>query len=115
MPLQMMWSPRENLYRGQAQDGTVMTVEEPAMLEALKQAGKGVFEADWWSETLPSVLERWGLHARRWTDDVTQMPRVHYSLGVPSPPSQRDLEEELKATTGPLNARLIARKKGEGD
>ena len=107
---QMMWSIRESLYRGQATDGTVVTVEEPAMMEALKQAGKGIYETDWWRETLPVVLERWGLVAKRWTDDATGMPRAHYTLGTPSVPR---LEDELKHTTGPLNARLIARKKEE--
>src|SRR5687768_3848599 len=105
---QMMWSALESLYRGQATDGTVVTVEEPAMMEALKQAGKGIFDADWWRETLPVVIERWGLTARRWTDEATGMPRAHYRLGTPTVPH---LEEASRHTTGTLSERLLAKKK----
>ena len=106
---QMMWSVLESHYRGQATDGAVVTVEEPAMTEALKQAGKGVFEADWWRETLPVTLERWGITARRWTDESTDMPRAHFRLGTPTVPQL----EEMQQASGPLSARLISRKKEE--
>jgi hypothetical protein len=107
---QLMWDVLESQYRGQASDGAVLTVEEPAMTEALKQAGKGVFEADWWRETMPVTLERWGITARRWTDEATGMPRVHYRLGTPTVP---DLDDALRRTTGSLSERLISRKKEE--
>jgi hypothetical protein len=105
---QMMWSAVESLYRGQATDGTVVTVEEPAMMAALKQAGKGIFDTDWWQETLPAILERWGLTSRRWIDEATDMPRAHYRLGAPTEPH---LEEVSRLTTGSLSERLLARKK----
>lgn len=104
----MMWSPRESLYRGQATDGTVITVDEDAMNAALKQAGKGIFETDWWIETLTRILLHWGIYSRRWIDEATKVPRIHFKLDQPKPPNP--LEEQI-ATTGPLNARIMTRKK----
>lgn len=104
----MMWSPRESLYRGQASDGTVITVDEDAMTTALKKAGNGIFETDWWIETLTRVLEHWGIFSKRWMDDITNVPRMHFRLGEPT---SVDPLEELKATTGPLGSRLLTRKK----
>ena len=81
MPQQMMWSARENLYRGQATDGTVITVDQDAMNTALKQAGNGIFETDWWVETLTRILEHWGIFSKRWLDDITNMPRNALQVG----------------------------------
>ena len=108
MAQQMMWSAWESLYRGQGSDGTVITVDEDAMNTALKQAGKGIFDSDWWLETLARVLEHWGIFSKRWTDDATHMPRMHFRLGQPKP---EDPFEAQLANTGPLNARILTRKR----
>ncbi len=108
----MMWSQREALYRGQASDGTVITVDEDAMQAALKKAGNGIFETDWWVETLARVLERWGVFSKRWLDEATQVPRVHFRFNQPRPATP--LEEQQIEGTGPLNARILSRRK-EGE
>ena len=112
MSQQMMWSQREDLYRGQAEDGTVITVDDDAMREALKKAGNGIFESDWWVETLVRVLEHWGIYSKRWLDEATQVPRMHFRLDQPKPLDP--VEEQMIAGTGPLASRLLARKKSEG-
>jgi hypothetical protein len=110
MPSQMMWNVIESLYRGQATDGTVVTVDEPAMMAAQKQAGKGVYDTDWWRETLPVTLDRWGLAAKRWVDDATGMPRAHYTLSQPEGSSASDAG---RRTSGSLRDRLSMGKQGE--
>jgi hypothetical protein len=104
----MMWSPRESRYRGQATDGTVITVDEDAMQAALKQAGNGIFETDWWVETLTRILTHWGIYSRRWIDEATKVPRMHFKLDQPKPTNP--MEEKIE-TTGPLSARIMTRKK----
>lgn len=105
----MMWSARETLYRGQASDGTVITVDEDAMQSALKKAGNGIFETDWWVDTLTRVLEHWGIFSRRWLDEATQVPRMHFRLGDPKPTTP--LEKQQIDGTGPLSARILTRKR----
>jgi hypothetical protein len=107
----MMWSPTEALYRGQASNGTVITVDEEAMHIALKQAGKGIFETDWWVETLTRVLEHWGIFSKRWLDEATRVPRMHFRLAQSKSTAS---SQEQPATTGPLSSRITARKKEEG-
>ena len=104
----MMWSAWEGLYRGQASNGTVITVDEDAMNVALKQAGKGIFETDWWTETLTRILDHWGIYSKRWTDEITGVPRLHFHLSKPKPSPPQG---EQIATTGPLGSRIGARKK----
>lgn len=99
MAQQIMWSQVEALYRGQATDGAVVTVAEDAMMLAHRKAGMGVYEADWWVETLTQVLEHWGVYCKRWVDPATQTPRLHFSLGSPKPDIQ---------STGPLSARIMS-------
>ncbi len=108
MPQQMMWNVREAVYRGQASDGTVITVDEDAMSTALKKAGNTIFESDWWVETLIRVLEHWGIFSKRWIDDVTNVPRMHFKLAEPKPVEPH--EEKMIEGTGPLSARIISRK-----
>ena|SRR5687768_18516072 len=108
MAQQIMWSPRESVYRGQATDGTVITIEEPAMSKALKEAGNSIYEADWWRETLTVTLQRWGIMGKSWMDDVTATPRVHYSLGEPTRPEPDEVQQHM---SGPLSTRLLSRKK----
>jgi hypothetical protein len=110
MPSQMMWNVVERLYRGQATDGTVVTVDESAMQAAQKQAGKGIYETDWWRETLPVTLERWGLVAKRWVDEATGMPRAHYSLGAAENSPAPDVG---RRASGSLLDRLSTGKQGE--
>src|SRR5512146_2993762 len=76
----ILWNQVEAVYRAQANSGDVITVDEDAMQRALVNAGNAVFDTEWWVEALPSVLEHWSLGSRRWMDQVTGMPRVHYRL-----------------------------------
>ncbi|MDQ3703852.1 MAG: hypothetical protein M3437_01270 [Chloroflexota bacterium] len=101
MARNMMWNELEGQYRGQAEQGEVVTVAEDAMKLAHKRAGNWAFEADWWVETLTRVLEHWGLFSKRWVDPATQVVRVHFTLGEPksSGPS---------LPTGPLSARIMS-------
>ena len=91
----ILWNQVEAIYRGQANSGDIITVDEDAMQRALVNAGNVVFDSEWWVETLPNVLEHWSLGSRRWMDQVTGMPRVHYRL-VP--------EEAPKGRTGPFSS-----------
>lgn len=100
MTQRMMWIQREDAYRGQAADGTVITVAEDAMALAQKKAGNGIYEADWWAETLTRVLEHWGVYCKRWTDPASQVPRLHFTLGEPGP--------DKPTPTGPLSARIMS-------
>lgn len=77
----MMWNQHQDIYRGQATDGTVVTVDQEVMTLAIKKAGKGVYESDWWVESLERVLSHWGISARRWIDATTHTPRAHFSMG----------------------------------
>src|SRR5438105_3020251 len=108
MAQQIMWSYTDRLYRGQAGDGTVVTVTEEAMDVALKKAGKGVFESDWWTETLTVVLEHWGIYGKRWADPATAMPRLHFVKGEPKPDS---MATNPKMASSPLSTRILERKK----
>lgn len=99
MAQRMMWNLVETLYRGQASDGAVITVVEDAMKLAHQKAGFGVYDADWWVETLTQVLEHWGIYCKRWVDPTAQTPRLHFTLGEPKPDIQ---------STGPLSARILS-------
>jgi hypothetical protein len=109
-----MWNPFEAQYRGQASTGEVVTVDEDVMNHALKKAGTGVFEVDWWIESLQNVLEHWGYQAKRWTDPTTQMPRVNYSFaqrgavaeGEHTHPTTSGILHKL-TNSGPLTTRLL--------
>jgi hypothetical protein len=81
MPQQMMWNVVERTYRGQAPDGTVVTVDEDAMNLALQKAGKTVFETEWWLDALAPVLQHWGLAGASSIDLATNVPRLHFALG----------------------------------
>lgn len=102
MPQQIMWDRIAEIYRGQAENRTVVTIDREAMEMAVKKAGNTVFEADWWTETLPSVLAHWGIHSKRWTDEATRVPRLHFSMLEPG-------EEPGANTTasGPLSTRIL--------
>ncbi len=98
MAQQMMWNYSDEIYRGQADDGTIITVAEDAMRLALAKAGRQIFETEWWMETLTNVLEHWGIYSKRWVDDLTGMPRLDFSLGQAKQMPDR--------TSGPLSSRL---------
>jgi hypothetical protein len=100
---QLMWNPFEGQYRGQASTGVIVTVDEDVMNHAIKKAGTGVFEVDWWVENLQDVLRHWGFESKRWTDPVTQMPRVNYSF---APKGAVHSEGEQPSTTSGLLHRL---------
>lgn len=102
MPQMMMWSQVEAQYRGQATDGSVITVADEAMQLAHRKAGNSIYECDWWVETLTQVLERWGVYCKRWIDPASQVPRLHFSLGDPKSGVQ------TTQTTGPLSARIMS-------
>jgi hypothetical protein len=80
MAQRMMWNQFQGEYRGQATNGTVVTVEETVMDLALKKAGKGVFDSDWWIEALERVLNHWGINTQHWMDATTHTRRAHFSL-----------------------------------
>ncbi len=80
MAQRMMWNQFQAQYRGQATNGTVVTVDETVMALALKKAGKSVFDSDWWIETLERVLNHWGINTQRWVDATTNTRRAHFSL-----------------------------------
>src|SRR5687768_788570 len=100
MAQQMMWNAWLETFRGQATDGTIVTVEQEAMDLAHRKAGTAVYESDWWPETLTRVLEHWGIYHKKWTDDDTHTPRLHFTTTVPEKTS------ETKPASGPLSARL---------
>jgi hypothetical protein len=111
---QLMWNPFEAQYRGQATTGEVVTVDEDVMNQAIKKAGSGVFEVDWWLESLQDVLQHWGFQSKRWMDPVTGMPRVNYSMGPKGPAPQGDQAHTttsgiLRKLTGsgPLTTRIL--------
>ena len=111
MAQQLMWNQIEILYRGQATNGTVVTVEEQAMDKAQRNAGKSVYDTDWWVETLARVLEHWGIQTKQWIDNATRTPRLHFSLGEP----QSDLDQQSTSqqpastpSTGPLTSGPLA-------
>jgi hypothetical protein len=112
---QLMWNPFEGQYRGQASTGEVVTVDEDVMNHAIKKAGSGVFEVDWWIESLQDVLQHWGYQSKRWMDPVTQMPRVNYvfaNKGAGSHesehahPTTSGILHRL-TTSGPLTTRIL--------
>ncbi|MEO8287689.1 MAG: hypothetical protein ABI670_14775 [Chloroflexota bacterium] len=99
----IMWSQAEDLYRGQALMGAVITIDEPALQTALKHAGNSVFDTEWWVETLTVVMDRWGLKAKQWTDPATQVLRIHYRT---SDATQNGSGNQV--VTGPLTTRLLS-------
>ncbi|HET9496375.1 MAG TPA: hypothetical protein VFR15_19275 [Chloroflexia bacterium] len=110
---QLMWNPFEGQYRGQATTGEVVTVDEDVMNQAIKKAGSGVFEVDWWIESLQDVLQHWGFQSKRWMDPVTGMPRVNYSMGAKGPVPQGEQPHTTSGilhkltTSGPLTTRIL--------
>ena len=80
MAQQLMWDYQSSVFRGQAVNGTVVTVTEDAMNMAQRKAGKSVYETDWWLETLDTVLDGWGIEIKRWHDYVTAQNRADYTL-----------------------------------
>ena len=101
MAQSMMWNEFEGQYRGQATQGEVVTVAEDAMKLVHKKAGNGVFESDWWVETLTRILEHWGVYRKRWVDPATQVVRLHFTLGDPSP-------GDAPQTSNPLATRILS-------
>lgn len=101
MPQRMMLDQFEDLYRGQAAGGQVVTVDPDAMNLVHRKAGNGVFDPDWWVETLTRILEHWGVFCKRWTDPATLAPRMHFSVGQPKP----DFSSQA---SGPLSERLLS-------
>ncbi len=104
---QLMWNPNESMYRGQAPNGTVVTVTEEAMAVALKNAGKGVFEPEWWLETLERVLMHWGIASKHWIDEATRVPRVNYSI---SENAKQIAADDSRFPSGPLSTRILSNK-----
>jgi hypothetical protein len=104
----ILWNQVEAVYRAQANSGDVITVDEDAMQRAMVNAGNAVFDTEWWVEALPSVLEHWDLGSRRWMDQVTGMPRVHYRLlaEVPAADPTIPFTDQIKGT-GPLSTRIL--------
>jgi hypothetical protein len=107
----IIWNQVEAVYRGQSSTGAVITVDEDALQRALRNAGNAVFDSEWWLESLPVVLERWSLGSRRWMDQVTGMPRVHYRIVTDPPPQSRTgpfgNTGPLIKGTGPLTTRIL--------
>ncbi len=103
MAQQMMWDPITVIYRGQATDGTVVTVVQEAMELANKRAGRTVYDSDWWVETVQSTLEHWGLYARRWIDTASRVPRVEFSLGESKSATTQDQVKADAADNPPAN------------
>ncbi len=99
MAQHMMWDPIAQNYRGQATNGTVVTVDHDVMDMANKKAGKSVYDSDWWIETLAAVLEHWGIYGRRWVDAATKMPRINFS-------STQTTENEKSAAPSKENKQL---------
>jgi len=103
MAQQMMWNAWQDTFRGQASDGTIVTVEQEAMDIAHRKAGTAVYESDWWPETLTRVLEHWGIYHKKWLDEDTHNPRLHFTTSVLEKPN-----EIPKPASGPLSARLTS-------
>ncbi len=120
MAQQMMWDPIVGDYRGQAADGTVVTVVPEAMELANKRAGRTVYDSDWWVETVQSTLEHWGIYSRRWIDAASRVPRVEFSIGEPKSATTQDQakvdvadsptanEPGKIAGSGPLTNRIMS-------
>ena len=108
-----MWNPFEAQYRGQASTGEVVTVDEDVMNHAIKKAGSGVFDVDWWIESLQDVLQHWGYQSKRWIDPATQMPRVNYSFANKGAASQTEQPQHTSGflskltSSGPLTTRIL--------
>lgn len=102
-----MWSQAEELYRGQSLTGTVITIDEEALIVALKNAGNTVFDTEWWLETFTVVLERWGLKSKQWTDPATQVLRVHYRMANVAQPEPGSTMTPNQTGTGPLTTRIL--------
>ncbi len=102
MAQQMMWNTWQEAFRGQAGDGTIVTVEQEAMDLAHRKAGTSVYESDWWPETLTSILEHWGIYHKKWMDEDTHNPRLHFTTAAPEKASG------AKPVSGPLSARLAS-------
>jgi hypothetical protein len=119
MAQQLMWNQIELVYRGQATNGTVITVEEEAMDKAQRNAGKSVYDTDWWVETLARVLEHWGIFTKQWIDNATRTPRLHFSLGEPQidtgQPSTSQQPTTTAPPTGPLNSGPLSSRLGTKD
>jgi|SRR5215203_5033921 len=98
------WDHVEILYRAQCNSGIILSIDDDAMIKALKNAGNVVFDTEWWVETLPNVLEHWGLRSKRWTDPTTQMPRLHYRLT--NERLSTDTNGNVSTGTSPLADRL---------
>jgi hypothetical protein len=80
MAQRMMWNQFHDIYRGQASDGTVITVDQKVMTMAIRKAGPGVYDSDWWLESLDRVLDHWGIKSRHWMDATTHTPRAHFDF-----------------------------------
>ena len=102
MAQQMMWNAWQETFRGQASDGTIVTVEKEVMDIAHRKAGTAVYESDWWPETLTSILEHWGIYHKKWMDEDTHNQRLHFTMSVP------EKTPEAKPVSGPLSARLTS-------
>lgn len=102
----ILWDHVEAHYRAQCNSGVILSIDEDAMLAALKNAGNVVFDTEWWVETLQNVLEHWGLRSKRWTDPATMMPRVHYRLTADRVPTGTTGPIGSSGGTGPLMNRI---------
>src|SRR5437773_1414162 len=122
MAQQMMFDPILTNYRGQATNGTVVTVEPAAMELANKRAGRTVYDSDWWVETVQSTLEHWGINGRRWIDAATRVPRLDFTFeksksaaasssqqGDPDAPDESPTNPSTKPLgSGPLTNRIVS-------
>jgi hypothetical protein len=120
MAQQMMFDRIGGSYRGQASDGTVVTVTEEAMEVALKRAGKSIYDSDWWTETLEQVLMSWGIYKSRWLDPATHSPRAEFSMDPPkkdtgTSSTQRPATSTVPLPSGPLSSRLTSGKLSDKD
>lgn len=111
MAQQLMFDRIGGMYRGQATNGSIVTVTEDAMELALKKAGKTIYDSDWWVETILRVLEGWGIYCKRWVDDATNSLRLEFSTKPPDKPTGQQASTSTNPlTSGPLSSRLTSGK-----
>ncbi len=79
MAQQLMWLVMDARYRGQATNGSIVTVTQDALDIAQKNAGRQVYETDWWVETLPQVIQNWGIYFKQVLDRTTLNHCVDFS------------------------------------
>lgn len=108
MQQQLMWTAMEARFRGQATNGSIVTVTQDALDMALKHAGRQVYETDWWVETLPQVIQNWGIYYRQTLDKATFNHCVdfsHESFETAAPePADHSFARSSSRASGPLGS-----------